>query len=842
MFRIILSVFLIISVVQTGLGQQQSQSFDVAKLGLVWQLKDNQYKGQSKSLSEFVITNKSNQAFPASGWSIYFQCIKTIDLRTVSGDVTMEHLNGTLYRITPASGFKAINPGQKLNISFVAYAPIINYTDQPAGPYLVWHINPEKYHKISDYKVAPMEGLVSSVSPSTVFDQNKEIIKVAASKILPTPLKYTEKAGSFLLKSGMSINSDPAFSKEADYLSGELSVLLGSKLKVSSSNRADIRLVKTENAAKEAYSLSITPNGITISAADGAGIFYGIQSLKAVLPVNSWAKKHSFLTFPIIEVEDVPRFGYRGLLLDVVRGFQTKEAVFKVLDLMALYKLNVFHFHLNDDEGWRLEIPSFPELTEIGGKRGHTATEKDMLPPAFISGPDPKDGLNTGFYTKEDFIEILKYAHERHIQLMPEIETPGHARAAIKAMAARYDRLMKQGKKEEALKYLLHDMNDSSKYSSAQRFNDNVLCVALPSVYTFIEQVVDDVIGIYKEAGVPLTTIHFGGDEVPEGVWERSPIAQNFIKKNPDLHETGDLWYYFFDKINKMVKSKGLVVSGWEEIAMRITSLDGKKKMIANPQFANEGFQVDVWNNFIGGGMEDLPYRLANAGYKVVLSCASNFYFDLAYNKSLEEPGHYWAGFLDVDKPFYFIPFDYYKNSSVDYKGNPIKPGLFNGKDRLTDYGKSNILGIKGLLWSEKVHDSDIMEYHLVPKLIGMSERAWAKDPEWATEKDMQKSAQLYQQSWSSFVNTLGTRDLPRLDYYAGGFNYRIPTVGAKIVNGQVVANFQLPGLKITYTTNGKEPEVSDKEYTGPIDAKGVIKLRAFDTRGRGGRSIEIKN
>ena len=202
MFRVVLSVFLIISTVQTGFSQQQNQSFDVAKLGLVWQLKDNEYKDQSKSLSEFILTNKSDQVFPATGWSIYFQCIKTIDLRTVSGDVIMEHLNGTLYRIIPSSSFKAIPSNQKLNISFVANAPIINYTDQPAGPYLVWDSNPDKYYKITDYKVAPMEGLVSSVSPATIFDQNKEIVKTTAAKILPTPVKYVEKSGSFILKPG----------------------------------------------------------------------------------------------------------------------------------------------------------------------------------------------------------------------------------------------------------------------------------------------------------------------------------------------------------------------------------------------------------------------------------------------------------------------------------------------------------------------------------------------------------------------------------------------------------------------------------------------------------------
>ncbi|WP_461787629.1 family 20 glycosylhydrolase [Pedobacter sp.] len=841
MFRIRLSILLLLLFIQASFCQKK-YPFEVAKLNVIWKLQDNQYKGQPKSLSAFMLTNKSNQVFPASGWSIYFQSIKTIDLGSVTGNVKMEHLNGTLYRITPNSSFKAIAARAKIDISFVTHAPIINYTDQPAGLYLIWDRDKDHYDKITDYEVAPMENLVTSMNSSDLFDQNEMITKAPVSKIIPTPSKYVEFNGNFLLTGDMSISYDPSFIREANYLTEELAVLLGKRLKLVSANTGQIKLERTNSVGKEAYQLTITQEGITISAADGAGIFYGIQSLKAVLPTDSWAKKQNSLTFPIINVEDQPRFGYRGLLLDVARGFKTKATVLKLLDLMAFYKLNVFHFHLNDDEGWRLEIPSLPELTEVGGKRGHATTVASMLPPAFTSGPDPADGLNSGYYTKQDFIEILKYAQVRHIQVIPEIETPGHARAAIKAMDVRYDRMMKLGKKDEALKYLLRDQQDSSIYSSAQRFNDNVMCVALPSVYTFIEKVVDDILVMYKEAGVTVSTIHFGGDEVPKGAWEKSPISQNLIENNPDLKETNDLWYYFFSKLNKIVKSKGLTLSGWEEVAMRNTTLDGKKKMIANPQFANEGFQIDVWNNFIGGGMEDLLYRLANAGYKVVLSCASNFYFDLAYHKSLAEPGHYWAGFLDVDKPFYFIPFDYYKNAKVDYKGNAIPPGLFNGKDRLTEYGKSNILGLKGLIWTEKIHDNDVLEYHLLPKMIGLAERAWAKDPEWAVEKDPVKSMQHYQRSWSAFVHSLGSRDLPRLDNYLGGFHYRIPMVGAKMKENRVIANIQLPGLKITYTTNNSEPKITDQEYTKPIATKGIITLRAFDTKGRGGLSTKIEN
>jgi hexosaminidase len=294
--------------------------------------------------------------------------------------------------------------------------------------------------------------------------------------------------------------------------------------------------------------------------------------------------------------------------------------------------------------------------------------------------------------------------------------------------------------------------------------------------------------------------------------------------------------------VNKILQLNGLFVSGWEEAGMRKTLLDGEKKMIPNPDFAKAHFQLDVWNNVLGWGAEDLAYQLANAGYKVVLSCVSNNYLDMAYYKSFDEPGYYWGGFTDVDKPFYFIPYDYFKNAREDKFGNKLDRSIFIGKQRLTDYGKSNIVGIKGLLWGENMKSTGRVEYMTLPKLLGIAERAWAKDPEWALEKDSTKSETLYLHDWNRFVNQLGKRELTRLEYYSGGFNFRIPTPGLIIENGSVKANIQLPGLQLRYTADGKEPTVKSKIYSGPISAKGTIAVKAFDLRGRSGNVARVIN
>jgi hexosaminidase len=215
-------------------------------------------------------------------------------------------------------------------------------------------------------------------------------------------------------------------------------------------------------------------------------------------------------------------------------------------------------------------------------------------------------------------------------------------------------------------------------------------------------------------------------------------------------------------------------------------------------------------------------------------------YFDLAYQKSFYEPGYYWGGYIDVDKPYYFIPFDYYKNSTEDINGKKVAASYFQGKERLSGNGRNNIPGIQGLLWSETLKSPEQMEYMLLPKLLALAERAWAPDPSWASEKDSAKSASLYNQQWSRFVNVLGKRELPRLDYYAGGFHYRIPTGGTSIVNGRLQANIQFPGLVIRYTTDGSEPTINSKIYTAPLANNGKILLKAFSNSGRAGRSVEV--
>jgi hexosaminidase len=203
--------------------------------------------------------------------------------------------------------------------------------------------------------------------------------------------------------------------------------------------------------------------------------------------------------------------------------------------------------------------------------------------------------------------------------------------------------------------------------------------------------------------------------------------------KAHNLGSVDDLWFVFYSRVEQILKAHDLPLAGWEEIAVRKTRRDGQAAVIPNPEFAARGWRAYVWNNVPGGGAEDLAYRLANGGYEVVLSPVTNLYFDLAWNPNPEETGLDWGGYVDLRKPFQFIPFDYYRNVRAD-------PSVFVGKDRLTTYGRAHVVGIQGNLWSETLGAEGRLEYMLLPKLFGLAERAWAPDPAWARERDPERS------------------------------------------------------------------------------------------------------
>jgi len=469
---------------------------------------------------------------------------------------------------------------------------------------------------------------------------------------------------------------------------------------------------------------------------------------------------------------------------------------------------------------------------------------KTHLTPSYGSGfdPDDKKSHGNGYYNKAEFIDILKYAKDRHIEVIPEINVPGHARAAIKAMEARYRKYLAEGDTTKAEQYLLSDLSDKSEYLSVQDYPDNVVCICKESVYGFYEKVVDEVIKIYEEAEVPLNTLHTGGDEVPNGVWEKSPICTELMEQIPELSTPVDLKTYFMSRISNILAERNLVVAGWEEIAMKkVMKADSSFTYIAHPDFTKSNFLPYVWQNLWGN--QDLGYRLANAGYPVVLCNVTNFYFDLAYNKDPKEPGFYWGGFIDTRKPYEVIPYDIPKSTTHDPMGNRFDQAKdYAQLERLKKSAESNIVGLQGELWSETVKGGEMLEYYYLPKIIGLAERAWAAQPEWAIIEDQTQREEALDEAWNVAANTIAQQELPRLSKLSGGYNYRIPPPGAAIKDGMLYANSSLPGLIIRYTTDGSKPTVDSKIYVQALEAKGKINLKAFDLAGKVSRVVIMED
>ena len=509
-------------------------------LQLRWQLKDDVFQGsgEGSSRAAFTLTNRDSKPLAGRGWAIYYSALHEPRRGSVGGGFSAERVTGDLQRLTPGAGFAGLQPGESVEIEYLT-GLLTNNSFAPAGAYIVFDEAKDKGHALRDFVAVPFERPAQGpgrearlVSPEQQYALDSVIREIPAAElppVFPTPLRLTTGAGELRLAGMPKVEASAELSAEAAFAAEYLRPYFA---KGAVASAAVVRLetgAVEGQSSREAYSLVVDAQGVRIVGASPAGVFYGLQSLRSVLPAPAPAKG---LVLPALQVVDAPRFGYRGFMLDVARNFQPKALVLRTLDLLARYKLNVFHLHLTEDEGWRLEIPSLPELTAVGARRGHTLDSSRFLPPAWGSGPDVDRPWGSGFYSRADYVEILRYAAARHIEVIPELEMPGHARAAVKAMEARARERRAAGDAEGAGRYLLSDPEDRSEYTSAQLYHDNVMNPALESTYAFIERVVADVVALHREAGVPLRNLHMGGDEVPNGVWERSPAAQAYLKQH----------------------------------------------------------------------------------------------------------------------------------------------------------------------------------------------------------------------------------------------------------------------------------------------------------------------
>ncbi len=832
--------------------RMEGQKIPLETIEVSWELVSNlDPKGPH---ARFTFFNPTEATFSYSDWTLYFNQANVMPKANSNKQAIVTHINGDWFKLTPVQGLFSLQPGDSIVVDYHYQDAMIKASDAPMGLYYVINegeasqqiAEPRKFRVIpfrraeqihrgeKDYAPIP--------APERIYMGNQIITDLPpeqTDRIIPTPRSISFGPDYYQTGTSLRISSVPGLAQEAGYLENRLSSRFEAIIWTEPGEEADIVLgLETSgdtDESPESYSLKIDEEGVRITSPTSAGIFYGIQSLLALSEGTNRDTTASGIRLQHVVIEDAPRFDYRGLQLDVGRNFQSKSTIKKVIDILATYKINTFLFYLTEDEGWRLEIEGLPELTEIGARREHINSAAPGLHPAYGSGPVAyrEGSFGSGYYSKEDFIEILRYANERHVRVIPEVNLPGHARAAIQAMEKRYLKFAEQGNTEEAERYRLIDPDDLSVYSSAQSYNDNVACVCRESVYSFFEKVVDVIMDYYAEAGVPMEYFHIGGDEVPTGPWTRSPLCADFLAQNEN-YETQNLHAYYFKKAIEILKKRNLKTAGWEETAL--IEVDGQQGV--NPEFSGGHVIPYVWNTLWGA--QDLGYRLANRGYPIVLCPVTNFYFDLAYNKDPEEPGLYWAGFVNTRNAYEYQPFDAFRSTvRNDSYYTPIdQEEFFSEMERLTPEGRNNILGLQAQLWSETIKGPKMMEYYLLPKLLGFAETAWAPERPWESIDDPEKRSKELDKGWNRFVNTVGKHEFARLNNLFGGFNYRIPPPGARILNGLLHANTTYPGLQIRYTLDGSEPGPESNLYENPVPVDNkTVKLRAFNLEGRGSRT-----
>ncbi|WP_336514805.1 family 20 glycosylhydrolase [Pollutibacter soli] len=834
---------ILILLVLFALACGNKKSFDASKLAIEWELIKNDFDDKGNFLSVLTFKNKSEVTMPSQGWKIYFS-LRYHGTKLASGkdEVEIHHVNGELFTISPAANFPPVGPGQSFRLEFTGARKVANFQDVPSGFFWVNNDKPDlaieltkpsvKRDTNGEKLITTRDGNNYAANATTKDMTDEELIK-----ILPTPIKYTVGTGEFIISKETGLQYSEDFKNEHNYFIDEIEKVTGYKLDTTG-KKINYICLRKKNGPSESYTLSVTSDTITITAADAAGAFYAIQSLKQLFPIDSWKTHNRSIAVRNVEIVDRPRFPVREFMLDVSRNFESKTNILRLLEVMSLYKMNTFHFHFNDDEGWRLEIPGLPELTEVGAVRGFPFESNKRLQPSYGSGPGEANHFGTGYYSRSDFIEILKYATQRHIEVIPEIESPGHARAAIRSMEVRYNRFMKDGKRAEAEQYLLHDLNDESKYTSAQYFNDNAMNVASPAVFAFIDKVLEELQKMYAEAGAPLTAVHMGGDEVAAGAWEKSPAIDVYKKNNPSIKTPKDLYADFFVKTTGLLKKRGLKITGWEEMIIEHPQAEGSdRKVIDNKVYRDDSLQFDAWWPVLGN--QDMIYPIANSGYGVVLAPFDYFYFDLAQSPSFDEPGDAWIGYLGLQKTFSFDPFDIYNSSPIDFALKLINLESYKHKQRLTEAGRKNIRGIQGALWAENMTYEGYMEYQVLPRLLALAERAWAPEPSWTKVIGARREL-AFNIDWSSFANRVGKRELPRLDHYNGGYIYRLPTPSFDIREETIFVNNELPGIIVRYSTDGTTPVATSPRVTGSIPKKGRVQLRAFSTSGRAGAVVVV--
>ena len=484
--------------------------------------------------------------------------------------------------------------------------------------------------------------------------------------LVPCPVSLVPGTGNFHFSAKTSFAVENEGQAEQVRQFTELLTRAGGftpRIKIDS-RKGDVCLVTDVTLKSEAYKLEITAKKITIRASDLQGFYYALQSIRQLLPSaieSEQVTENVDWTVPALTITDQPRFGYRGLLVDVARFFSPKENLLRIIDCMAMLKLNKLHLHLVDDNGWRIEIKKYPLLTEIGSCR------VDRPGKTFPERRNPRQGEPTvekGFYTQDEIREIVRYAQERHIEVIPEIEMPAHSNAALAAYPL--------------LSCPVVDKFIGVLPGLGGNHADVIFCAGNDSVFTFLQDILDEVLELF-----PSKYIHLGGDEARKTHWEECPLCQTRMKAE-SLENTEELQGYFMARVARYVQNKGREVIGWDELT--------------NARIP-EGSIILGWQ-----GYGQAALKAAELGHRFIMTPARILYL------------------IRYQGPQWFEPITYFGNNTLKdvYDYEPVQ------KD-WTPQAASLLMGVQACMWTEFCNSPADVDYLLFPRLSALAEVAWTK-------------------------------------------------------------------------------------------------------------------
>lgn len=478
---------------------------------------------------------------------------------------------------------------------------------------------------------------------------------------IPESVKYTHEEfelsqqTEIILPQRFHTNLKPYLEEK---LAEDLGLFLSTKpsLKKKSKNQIHFELDNTPNAPDGGYRLSITSERVTITAKDYGGLFNGFQTLRQTFPLD----KSSALRIPTMEVEDNPRFRWRGIMLDVSRHFQPKDFILKQIDVLSSYKINKFHWHLTDDQGWRIEIKKYPRLTEKGAWRADRSSEAWWKREKATSEEPKTVG---GFYTQEEITEVIAYAKVRNVEVIPEIDIPGHS----KALVASYPALF------------CHDQPVANfEVAVGGKAPDNAVCAGKETTYSFLKDVIAEVANLF-----PSKYLHIGGDECNKSNWKKCPYCQK-VKSDNHLEDEEELQSYFIQRIHKLVKDQGKTMIGWDEI------LSGN---------GAPGATIMAWRR----GRYTPQITAPQAGYPTIMTSYKYSYISQVQGPTITEP----------EGPRVVLPL------SKVYQHEPVP-------EELTSAQKELVLGNQASLWGEFTPSQSHCEYMLYPRALASAEVSWS--------------------------------------------------------------------------------------------------------------------